>query len=101
MASDLFNDNDRENFASINVRMDDDTAYIAINSLCIYLEKYYGEKAIVILDEYDTPVQESLSFARQKPELGGTWDEAVEFFGIFFNITFKTNANRRRSVSST
>ena len=101
MASDLFNDNDRENFASINVRMDDDTAYIAINSLCIYLEKYYGEKAIVILDEYDTPMQESLSFARQKPELGGTWDVAVEFFGIFFNITFKTNANRRRSVSST
>ena len=90
MASDLFNDNDRENFASINVRMDDDTAYTAINSLCIYLEKYYGKKAIVILDEYDTPMQEAW--------LGGTWDEAVDFFENFFNSTFKTNANLLRGL---
>ena len=90
MDSDMFTDDDRENFKSVNVSMDDNTAYTAINSLCIYLEKYYGKKAIVILDEYDTPMQEAW--------LEGNWDYAVEFFRNFFNSTFKTNANLCRGL---
>ncbi|MDE7477560.1 MAG: ATP-binding protein, partial [Lachnospiraceae bacterium] len=83
MKSKLFDDNDREAFASVNEKMDDVTAYTAINRLCIYLAKYYEKDVIVILDEYDTPMQESW--------LAGTWDGTVDFFRNFFNHTFKTN----------
>lgn len=83
MKSKLFDDNDREGFASVNEKMDEVTAYAAINRLCIYLAKYYQKDVIVILDEYDTPMQESW--------LAGTWDETVDFFRNFFNHTFKTN----------
>lgn len=90
MDSEEFNDDDRENFASVNVKMDDATAYTAINSLCIYLERHYGRKVIVILDEYDTPMQESW--------LAGNWDETVSFFRLFFNSTFKTNSHIERGM---
>jgi len=90
MESDSFNENDREFFNSVNYKMDDETAFFAVNSLCIYLEKYYGKKVIILLDEYDTPMQEAW--------LGGCWDEAVEFFRSFFNATFKTNPHMYRSI---
>lgn len=90
MQSDLFDDNDRKYFDSVNDNMSDGTAYIAINRLCIYLEKYYGKKTIVLLDEYDTPMQEAW--------LAGYWDEAVEFFRSFFNATFKTNPYMLRGL---
>ena len=90
MNSEEFNDDDRENYTSVNVRMDDETAYSAINSLCIYLEKHYGKKVIVLLDEYDTPMQEAW--------LKGNWDETVDFFRNFFNSTFKTNPHLHRGV---
>ena len=58
MRSDVFSDKDRVSFGEINRKMDDITAAMAINTLCIYLEKYYGKKASIMLDEYDTPMQE-------------------------------------------
>ena len=70
--------------------MDDITAAMAINTLCIYLEKYYGKKAIIMLDEYDTPMQEAW--------LSESWNEAVAFFRSFFNATFKTNPNMHRGI---
>ena len=83
MRSDKFDGNDRESFEAVNERMEDVKAYTAIHSLCIWLEKYYGRKVIVLLDEYDTPMQEAW--------LGGYWDVAVRFFRNFLGSTFKTN----------
>lgn len=90
MTSDIFNDNDREAFASVNVEMDDVTAYTAINTLCIYLKRFYRKDVIILLDEYDTPMQESW--------IAGTWNESVSFFRNFFNNTFKTNRNILRGI---
>ena len=90
MKSELFCDNDRAYYSSINMNMSDEKVYTSINQLCIYLEKYYGKKTIVLLDEYDTPMQEAW--------LAGNWDEAVEFFRSFFNATFKTNPNLERGI---
>ena len=90
MKSELFCDNDRAYYSSINMNMSDEKAYTSINQLCIYLEKYYEKKTIVLLDEYDTPMQEAW--------LAGNWDEAVEFFRSFFNATFKTNPNLERGI---
>lgn len=57
MQSEMFEEGDRKAFAAVNKEMDDVTAYTAVNSLCMYLSKYYGKDAIVLLDEYDTPMQ--------------------------------------------
>lgn len=59
MASALFDGVDRGQFASVSRSMDDLAATAAIRMLCTYLEKYYGKKPIILLDEYDTPMQEA------------------------------------------
>jgi len=90
MRSDIFDENDRNYFCSVNDAMKDETGVIAINRLCIYLQKYYDKDVIVILDEYDTPMQEAW--------LSGYWDEAVSFFRSFFDNTFKTNLRLCRGI---
>ena len=90
MKSEIFNDRDREYFNNVCDEMDDVTAYTAINSLCIFLEMYYGKKVIILLDEYDTPMQEAW--------LAGNWDKSVSFFRSFFNATFKTNSHIYRGL---
>lgn len=54
------------------------------------LEKYYGKKPIILMDEYDTPMQEAY--------LKGYWDEMAEFMRSFFNSTFKTNPYLKRGL---
>lgn len=87
---DIFGDKERNYYNKVEPDMDDNIAYTAINSLCIYLEKFYGRKAIILLDEYDTPMQEAW--------LGGYWDEAISFFRSFFANTFKTNQYLHRGI---
>lgn len=90
MKSEMFCDIDRDYFNSVNDGMRDDAVFISINRLCGYLEKRYAREVIVILDEYDTPMQEAW--------LSGYWNEAVRFFRSFFNSTFKTNRSLCRGI---
>lgn len=90
MQSAVFADADRQYFASVNDDMSDEIFFVSINRLCTYLERYYKKDVIILLDEYDTPVQESW--------LAGNWDEAVTFFRSFFNASFKTNLHLYRGV---
>lgn len=78
-----FDDAERAFFQSVTDDMDDKKAIIAVKRLCGFLKRFYCSSVIVLLDEYDTPMQESW--------LAGTWDESVDFFRNFFNHTFKTN----------
>ena len=52
--------------------------------------KYYGKKVIIILDEYDTPMQEAY--------MNGYWDELVALTRSLFNSTFKTNPYLERGI---
>ncbi|MDE6052909.1 MAG: ATP-binding protein, partial [Lachnospiraceae bacterium] len=90
MLSDIFADDDRAYYHSINDKMSDADVSIALNRLGGYMERCFGKKAIILLDEYDTPMQEAW--------LAGNWDQAVEFFGSFFNATFKTNDHIYRGI---
>ena len=62
----------------------------ALQRLCEILYRATGKRAIVLLDEYDTPLQEAW--------LAGGWDEAVEFLRPLFNATFKTNPYLERAL---
>lgn len=75
--------NERDYYESIQPEMRGAVASGAVHSLAGFMQRYYGKDVIIILDEYDTPMQEAW--------LAGYWDEAVEFFRGFFNSTFKTN----------
>ena len=70
-------------FQSVNMKMNETTATQSIHKLCKFLYDYYGKKVIILLDEYDTPMQEAY--------VHGYWDELVYFIRSLFNSTFKTN----------
>ena len=84
------NEKERDFIKNISVNMDN---YSAISSLCTlseFLYRYYGKKVIILLDEYDTPLQEAW--------VHGYWREMVEFIRGLFNSTFKTNPYLERAV---
>ncbi len=62
----------------------------AVKTLSNLLSSHYKKKVIILLDEYDTPLQEAYT--------GGFWDEMVSFMRIFFNSTFKSNKYMQRAV---
>jgi hypothetical protein len=70
--------------------MSDATATLSLNRLSEFLARYYGKKVIILLDEYDTPMQEAY--------VNGFWDEIVAFTRSLFNSTFKTNPYLERAI---
>jgi hypothetical protein len=70
--------------------MDEVVAGMAIHSLSNYLSRYYDKKVIILLDEYDTPMQEAY--------VNGYWDELAAFTRSMFNSTFKTNPYLERAI---
>lgn len=81
---------DRKYFLSVSPDMEEEAAAFALHKLADFLFKYYGKKAIILLDEYDTPMQEAY--------VHGYWDELVSFTRSLFNATFKTNPWLERAI---
>lgn len=90
LCGNLLSDSEKEQFQRITDNPEDVLAANAINRLCLFLNRYYNKKTIVLLDEYDTPMQEAY--------LGGYWDEFINFIRSMFNATFKTNPNLERGI---
>ena len=70
--------------------MNEAEATSAIYQLSDYLYRYYKKKVIILLDEYDTPMQEAY--------LNGYWDKLSAFTRSMFNSTFKTNPALERGL---
>ncbi|MDE7224369.1 MAG: ATP-binding protein [Acetatifactor sp.] len=81
---------DQKFYDSVGPDMPEVVATIAIYKLCDYLYRYYGRKVIVLLDEYDTPMQEAY--------VDGYWKELVGFTRSMFNSAFKTNPWLERAI---
>ena len=90
LKSDLYNSNERAQYQSVCADMSDEEAQEALNNLSNYLSRYYGKKVIIILDEYDTPMQEAY--------VNGYWEELTAFTRSLFNSTFKTNLYLERAI---
>ena len=89
--SDVLTDADRIYYDRIlSWNMSDSDATSAIYQMSDYLQRYYGKKVIILLDEYDTPMQEAY--------VSGFWDEMVGFIRSLFNSTFKTNPYMARGI---
>lgn len=83
-------DNDKIFFAKVDDDISIETASITLKRLSRFLFQHYGKRPVILLDEYDTPMQEAW--------LGGYWDELAEFMRSFFNATFKTNPYMERAI---
>ena len=79
-----------ELFPGTLAEMTDSEAAYSLKNLSEFLYRYYGKKVIILLDEYDTPLQEAW--------VSGYWKEMVEFIRGLFNSTFKTNRYLERAV---
>ena len=90
MKSGIYNTNEKMQYQSVCVGMSDTVAQEALKNLSNYLSRYYGKKVIILLDEYDTPMQEAY--------VNGYWEELVAFTRSLFNSTFKTNPYLERAI---
>lgn len=88
--SEALGEGDKEFFRRITVEMDDVDAAMAIHYMSKFLYLHYGKKVIILLDEYDTPMQEAY--------VGGFWSEMVSFIRNMFNAAFKTNPWLERGI---
>lgn len=86
----LLNEKEKAFYQKVSAEMSDSVAAVALRSLSDFLGRYYGKKVIILLDEYDTPLQEAYVY--------GYWKEMVTFIRSLFNSTFKTNPYLERAV---
>lgn len=90
LESEALDEGDRTFFKRVSVDMDDVDAAMALHYLTKFLYLHYGKKVIILLDEYDTPMQEAY--------VEGYWSELVAFTRSMFNSTFKTNPWLERAI---
>ena len=81
---------EREFWTEINYKMDAAVCSKCLNSYSVWLSRYYGKKVIILIDEYDTPMQEAY--------VNGYWDEISGFMRNMFNSTLKTNPNLQKAL---
>ena len=86
----LLNEKEKSFYQEVSAGMPDSVATVSLRSLADFLSRYYDKKVIILLDEYDTPMQEAY--------MGGYWDEMIVFIRSLFNATFKTNPYLERAI---
>lgn len=63
--------------------MSDDLLKDSMLMLSQFLQKYYGQGTVMLIDEYDVPLD--------KAYRAGYYDSMVEFIRVLFGNAFKTN----------
>ena len=81
---------EKDYFNRISETMNEGDATMCLHYLSSFLFRYYNKKVIILLDEYDTPMQEAY--------VNGYWEELVDFTRSLFNSTFKTNPYLERAI---
>lgn len=87
---DLLNDKEKEFYQEVSASMSDSTASASLRSLSDFLGRFYGKKVLILLDEYDTPLQEAY--------VNGYWNEMMRLIRSLFHSTFKTNPYLERAI---
>lgn len=90
LEGDLLSEGEKAYFNRISETMKEEDATMSLHYLSAFLCRYYGKKVIILLDEYDTPMQEAY--------VNGYWDDLVFFVRSLFNSTFKTNPYLERAI---
>ncbi len=88
--SGILKEDEKEYYRKVSFDMEANIATDALKALSGFLARYYGKKTIILLDEYDTPMQEAY--------VQGYWEELVFFTRSLFIATFKTNPYIERAI---
>ena len=88
--SDKLADEYKDEYKKI-LSMDEDAVWSnSIQLLSICLKQYYGTKTIILIDEYDVPLEDAY--------FSGYYDEMVRFIRSLFEAALKTNSALEFSV---
>ena len=90
LEGDCLNGQEKDLFLRKTADMGDVDATLALHQLSEFLYRYYRKKVIILLDEYDTPMQEAY--------VHGYREELVAFTRSMFNAAFKTNPWLERAI---
>ena len=71
-------------------REDENVLKNSVKDLSEYLNRHYDKPVILLIDEYDVPLQNAY--------IEGYYDEAVKFFKTFYGTTFKDNQYLEKTV---
>ena len=84
--SEKLNKYEREQFVALADSTADASEYqLSLQILSLLLHKHYGKETIIIIDEYDTPIQQGHTC--------GFYNEVIEFMRNFFSGGLKDNSH--------
>lgn len=86
----VLSDQEKEEFLKVSAETPEYEASLTLKKLSAYLNRYYGKNVILLLDEYDTPMQEA--YAK------GYCQELADFIRNLLNATFKDNPYLARGI---
>ncbi len=91
MQSERLNDEDKDSLRMLrHYSMSEQAMTDSFRTLCRLLEKHYGRKTILLIDEYDVPLQKAF--------YAGYYDEMVGLIRNMFAQALKTNDSLERAV---
>ena len=84
------NDWNKRKFEKVLYEKEDADYIMSLKFLTDSLYKYYGEKVIILIDEYDAPIINAFD--------KGYYNEAINFFQTFYSSALKTNNSLKYGV---
>ena len=84
------NEWDKKKFEKVLYEKEDADYIMSLKFLSDSLYKYYGEKVIILIDEYDAPIINAFD--------KGYYNEAINFFQTFYSSALKTNNSLKYGV---
>ena len=84
------NEWDKRKFEKVLYEKEDVDYIMSLKFLSDSLYKYYGEKVIILIDEYDAPIINAFD--------KGYYNEAINFFQTFYSSALKTNNSLKYGV---
>ena len=84
------NEWDKKKFEKVLYEKEDADYIMSLKFLADSLYKYYGEKVIILIDEYDAPIINAFD--------KGYYNEAINFFQTFYSSALKTNNSLKYGV---
>ena len=90
LEGDWLNGQEKAEFRQVSAAMPEYEASLTIRKLSGYLKRYYGKNVILLMDEYDTPMQEAY--------VKGYWQELADFMRNLLNAALKDNPYLDRGI---
>lgn len=91
LESDIMDDEEKEMYKDVmNLKAEDIYYHKSLLSLSMYLSKHYSKKAVIIIDEYDVPIQSGYT--------GDYYEDIINFMRNFLSGGLKDNIYLEKAI---